>query len=366
MIANKVPGNLEGSEITLARETHMRTAFYFAVICLLLVARRAAAIDTNEPANDYVVTSTTNGVLITAESILVALPTANAGYGVVARMNGRWGLFYASVTNAPSVTNYVSRQVRMTFKPKPVVEMNDHRVSIVLRSVDVIRVENGTDAENPAATLRAIDICSTAVTSNGGDAPIPPGTLADWLRFDKPVTLECRELPKPEKERESNPFGDPLWEYDYSSKTQTLHSYSIALFPGGSIFRDKRKQMEAVIAQQMDKLKAISTGRHLGIAIQTRPDGRKVYFTVLGFGPGGTGYGAFTTLAGGTYDLLVTHNVDGEDVGQDQRLRNPAKPDKELTDVFGLIEERVNQIVSKKAANQVPEDTTRKLTEPQH
>ena len=124
--------------------------------------------------------------------------------------------------------------------------------------------------------------------------------------------------------------------------------------------------MEEAIAHQIEKLKAISADAREGIAIQTRPDGRKVYFTVIGFGPGGTGYGAFTTLPGGSYDLFVAHNVDAEDVPQEQRLKNPAKPGKELPDIFGLIEERVSQIVEKKAANQVPEYTARKLADPQH
>ena len=201
-------------------------------------------------------------------------------------------------------------------------------------------------------------VCLAASVSSGAEPPVPPGTFADWLAFDKPVTLECRLQPKPKHERRPNPFGDPVWIYDYFSKTQSLHSYSIALFPGGTLFRGKRKQMEETIAQQIEELKAISPDapHDMGIAVQERPDGRKVFFTVMGFGPGGTAYGAFCTLVGGAYDLLVMHTVDHEDdVPQEQELKNPAKPGKEVTDIFALIEERVSKAIKNGAANNTSE-----------
>lgn len=197
----------------------------------------------------------------------------------------------------------------------------------------------------------------TASLSSGAEPPVSPATFASWLAFDKPVTFECRLQPNPTKnERRPNPFGDPLWGYGYSSKTQTLHSYSIALFPGGTLFRDKRKQMEETISQQIEKLKAVSTGarQEMGIAIQERPDGRKAFFSVMGFGPGGAGYGAFCTLEGGAYDLLVMHIVDFEDdMPQEQRLKNPAKPGKELTDIFASIEDSVSKAIENGATNYI-------------
>ncbi|HPG00816.1 MAG TPA: hypothetical protein PLE77_12170 [Kiritimatiellia bacterium] len=203
----------------------------------------------------------------------------------------------------------------------------------------------------------------TASLSSGAEPPVSPATFASWLAFDKPVTFDCRLQPNPTtNERRPNPFGDPLWGYGYSSKTQTLHSYSIALFPGGTLFRDKRRQMEETISQQIEKLKTVSTEsrQEMGIAIQERPDGRKVFFTVMGFGPGGAGYGAFCTLEGGAYDLLVTHTVDFEDdMPQEQRLKDPAKPGKELTDVFALIEDRVSKAVKNGATNHI---TTKQAT----
>jgi len=112
--------------------------------------------------------------------------------------------------------------------------------------------------------------------------------------------------------------------------------------------------MEETISQQIEKLKAISPNARqgMGIAIRERPDGCKVFFTVMGFGPGGIGYGAFCTLSGGKYDLLVTHNVDNEDdMPQEQKLKNPAKPGKELSGIFALIEERVSKAIKNGAAN---------------
>ncbi|MFO7906797.1 MAG: hypothetical protein R6U98_29345 [Pirellulaceae bacterium] len=197
-------------------------------------------------------------------------------------------------------------------------------------------------------------ICVAASVCRGGEPPVSPATLADRLAFDKPVTLECRLQRKPKHERRPNPFGDPLWVYDYSSKTQTLHSYSIAVFPGGTLFRDKRKQMEETILQQIEKLKEVSPAAcgRMGITVQERPDGRKVFFTVMGFGPGGTAYGGFCTLAGGAYDLLVMHMIDHEDdMPQENRLKNPAKPGKELTDIFASIEEDVGKAIKDGTVN---------------
>jgi hypothetical protein len=171
--------------------------------------------------------------------------------------------------------------------------------------------------------------------------------MSELLKFDKAVSFECRLQPPPRKTKHANPFGTPVWVFDYSAKTQTLHSYSIALFPGGSLFGERRAEMEMAIRQQIKKLGALGGDvRREGIGIETNETGRESFFTVMGFGPGGTAYGGFTTLPGGKYDLLVMHMVDHEDdMPQEQKLKNPARPGKQLVDIFGEIEKAVLQVI---------------------
>jgi hypothetical protein len=197
-------------------------------------------------------------------------------------------------------------------------------------------------------TLSALMAC-TAI--HGQVPPIEPKVMSEMLTFDKAVILECRLQPPPRKTKHPNPFGTPVWVFDYTAKTQTLHSYSIAVFPGGSLFGERRAEMETAIREQIKKLGALGGDvRREGIGIETSEDGREVFFTVMGFGPGGTAYGGFTTLPNGKYDLLVMHMVDHEDdMPQEQKLKDPARPGKQLMDIFGEIEKAVLQAIENDA-----------------
>jgi hypothetical protein len=198
-------------------------------------------------------------------------------------------------------------------------------------------------------TIVAVFMAFTAI--HGQVPPVEPQVLSEMLTFDKAVSLECRLQPPPRKTKHPNPFGTPVWVFDYAAKTQTLHSYSIAVFPGGSLFGERRAEMETAIREQIKKLGALGGDvRREGIGIETNEAGRESFFTVMGFGPGGTAYGGFTTLLGGTYDLLVMHMVDHEDdVPQEQKLKDPAKPGKQLMDIFGEIEQAVMRTTERDA-----------------
>lgn len=171
------------------------------------------------------------------------------------------------------------------------------------------------------------------------DNPVTADDMVSWLAFDKPVKIEMKEL----KQREMQKWGKLIWCYGYSNEKQTLSSYMIALYEGGSLFKDKRDEMEKKLAEGIEKLKSIDPNRkEPDYDIQIRPDGRKVLFFMGGFGPGGASYIAFTTLPGNKYDLLVMRNVDYEDdMTPDQKLKNPAKPTKNLTDIFEKIEKKI-------------------------
>lgn len=182
-------------------------------------------------------------------------------------------------------------------------------------------------------------LCFISSPCFAADNPVTAEDMASWLAFDRPVTFEMSKI----KSRELQEWGKLIWCYNYSSKNQTLSSYRIALYEGGSLFGDKRAEMEKKIEDGLKEMKSIDSNRkESDVDIQTKPDGRKAFFFLGGFGPGGASYLAFTTLPGKKYDLLVMRNVDYEDdVPPDQKLKNPAKPTKKLTDIFDKIEKKI-------------------------
>ena len=114
--------------------------------------------------------------------------------------------------------------------------------------------------------------------------------------------------------------------------------------------------MEKGIEKSIADLTALPENQEkIGIEILTRPDGRKAYVSLMGFGPGGVGYWAFSTLPGGAYDLLVMSISDSEHgLPSDQRLLNPALPTASLSTVFQKVEEKVIEDINNGSQQSVP------------
>jgi hypothetical protein len=66
------------------------------------------------------------------------------------------------------------------------------------------------------------------------------------------------------------------------------------------------------------------------------PNGRKAYFSVLGFGPGGIGLVGFSYESG--YDLMVMEVADADDVPAEKQMKNPVTPTNDLAVFFGKLE----------------------------
>ena len=156
--------------------------------------------------------------------------------------------------------------------------------------------------------------------------------MATLINYDRPITLSVKE----EGPMPSHEWGNIINLWGYSSKTQTLYSYSVALFAGGTLFGTNRTRMEANIVEAEAKL---TNGPNRDFTVETMPDGHKVYFAGIGFGPGGAMMAGFTTLPGGKYDLMVGQSVDFEDdMPRDQKLKDPAKPQSTLQEIYPRIE----------------------------
>ena len=186
-----------------------------------------------------------------------------------------------------------------------------------------------------------------ATSAYAGDISVPsPQEMATLINYDRPVTLSVEEKgPMPAHE-----WGNIINLWGYSSKTQTLYSYSIALFAGGTLFGTNRARMEAHIAEAEATL---TNGPNRDFTVETMPDGHQVYFAGIGFGPGGAMMAGFTTLPGGKYDLMVGQSVDFEDdMPRDQKLKDPAKPQSTLQEIYPRIESFIRSQIQTNGSSQ--------------
>lgn len=185
-----------------------------------------------------------------------------------------------------------------------------------------------------------------AVTAYG--QPVAPSAkqLADWAAFSKPVHLNV------EKDRAGDLqlIGKPIWVYIYRSKSETLHAYVIGLYKAGTLYgkdRDEEEKMIRELAAQPNQKPKMSGERTRRmdqiknhVRMETRWNGRKVYFDVFFQGVGGDAYQVFTTI--GQYDVLLVQAEDPDDEkSQNKALKNPAVPTKDLSDIFKQLEKHI-------------------------
>ena len=177
----------------------------------------------------------------------------------------------------------------------------------------------------------------------------PPETMATLIDYDRPVSLTVKESgPRPKHE-----WGNMLNGWSYSSKTQTLHSFSIAIFAGGTLFGTNRPKMEQHIAETELKLNNRPGSSNADFAVKSSPDGRKVYYSGLGIGPGGAMLAGFASLPGNSYDLLVAESINFEDdMPADEKLTDPAKPRSTLQQIFPRVEQFILNQIQKKEDSQ--------------
>ncbi|MBI5149999.1 MAG: hypothetical protein HZA28_04425 [Candidatus Omnitrophica bacterium] len=152
-----------------------------------------------------------------------------------------------------------------------------------------------------------------------------PELVAQWANFSRPVTLEAKEI----KDGDYMKWGKPIWIFSYRAPKDSLTSYIIAVYEKGTLFQENREKMIKAIEDQVQSGK-INNFREM-IHIDERVDGRRVYFAIMGLGPGGVIFGAFTFFA--DFDLLVT-----EAQGHEKEIEDPAIPKNDLNIVYMKVE----------------------------
>ena len=182
-------------------------------------------------------------------------------------------------------------------------------------------------------------IPQAAVTRIGVAPPRPPSAelVCNWVKFSKPVTLR-REQDDYEELR--TVVGKVIWSYTYSSLTQAKSSYTIALYKGESLFGDKRTEVENQLQELEDLAEELGKQPPIGPVVETRDDGRKVYFFIAALGPGGAAMAGFTGIRNGEYDLLVME-YGGDEHGEPTDER--ASATNSLSEIFRMVEAYLEQ-----------------------
>jgi hypothetical protein len=133
-------------------------------------------------------------------------------------------------------------------------------------------------------------------------------------------------------------FGKLVWGCTYENPQRSLVSLTITLSQPGTLWGTNHTRFPKMIEEQIAKTRIsreVKEFERNAEQIITLPDGRKVYFTTLGFGPGGE------TLAGFSYerdyDLIVTEDFSTENGFAEKQATPPAHLTNDLPAVFQQV-----------------------------
>jgi hypothetical protein len=196
-------------------------------------------------------------------------------------------------------------------------------------------------------------LCLALVLSGGlfGCKPhhIPSAPSADqvreWAGFPAGFQLQITSESTTNMDSESQSMlGKPIWDYMYENTKHSPVHLGIAVCQRGTLWGTNRIKLPKMLEQQVAKMQALKNPigndqKELQKMIQiiTLPNGRKAYFSVLGFGPGGIGFVGFSYER--DYDLMVTEDCDAnDDVAGEEHIKNPISPTNDLAFIFGKVE----------------------------
>lgn len=192
---------------------------------------------------------------------------------------------------------------------------------------------------NPKLLLGlALVLCGAWLGCRARHVPSPPNVeqVRTWAGFPSDFQLQTTTN---EDHEDQSFIGKPVWDYTYQNTGNSLVSFGIAVFEHGTLRGTNRDRFPKVVEQQISKMRTLhdSSSEQYAFQTVTLANGRKAYFTVLGFGPGGMSLAAFCYER--DYDLLVTEDFDAEDdVPADKRMKNPISPTNDLPVFFGKVE----------------------------
>jgi hypothetical protein len=183
--------------------------------------------------------------------------------------------------------------------------------------------------------------------------PSPPSAdqVREWAGFPADFQLQATAQSMENNDAETQSMlGKPIWAFSYDNPKRSLIEFQITVCQSGTLWGTNRTQAPKRVEKQIASMRSleINSGAEFkadssdhafftnAIQILPLPNGHKAYFTVLGFGPGGTGLVGFCYER--DYDLIVMEDFENEDVPVEERMKNPISPTNDLPVLFGKIE----------------------------
>lgn len=190
------------------------------------------------------------------------------------------------------------------------------------------------------ALLAALALTNSCARKSAFTPPSPE-RIAALLEFATPVTF-TRSIASPEDlARAPKRKGVPLASFFYSDPTNTSESIKVLVYSAGAFLGAKRTELNDWIPKHSSEAREGLPA----IGVFPTTDGRSCYQFPLGFGPGGSAYGALLPCRDSRYELVMIQTTDHHD---DQHLDPDAKdsthhiiPKKDLRSAIEAIERLV-------------------------
>jgi hypothetical protein len=164
--------------------------------------------------------------------------------------------------------------------------------------------------------------------------------VREWVGFPAGFQLQATSESITNAARDSlAAWGKPVWGYTYENRNRSLVRLEIAVFQSGTLWGTNRTMMPKEVEKQIARMRSLGLpdGDEFFRLYQVAPlpNGDAAYFTVMGFGPGGTGLGGFAYER--DYDLLVMEDISADYDEPERRMKNPISPTNDLPVLFRQV-----------------------------
>jgi len=180
--------------------------------------------------------------------------------------------------------------------------------------------------------LAAVALCSSCAKEPTFTPP-PPERVATLLEFAGPVVLARHIATEEELTRAPKRKGVPLASFSYSDPAHSSDTITVTVFVAGAFLGAKRAAFNDWTAKHSIKAQEgiPATG------VFPAADGRSIYQFPLGFGPGGSAYGALLLCRDSRYELVVVQSTDYHD--EDPKdYSHHVSPKKDLQSIIETVE----------------------------
>ena len=167
---------------------------------------------------------------------------------------------------------------------------------------------------------------------------IPPSAIqvGEWAGF--PDNFQLNRISKPLTNNEASFCGKLMFDCHYENRARSLVTFEIEVFEPGTCWGTNRTVMTKLIEEYVAKKKPSAKTQSLlkdPFQIDTLPNGRKVYFAVLGITHGGGTLMGFSY--GKNYDLMVLEDFAEDSRLPEEEMKQPVSPTNDLRVVFGKV-----------------------------